>query len=125
MDPPSRRQPSRLPTRSFHAYPDAGAATLAAGAALGAGCALARERASPLGRPRTPATDDEQARALRLLLLAKGAVLAHPFERPLAAELDEDRQRGASFPAAGLAAIRRAASCGRAASGRGGRGRCR
>ena len=33
-----------------------------------------------------------------LLLLGKGAVLAHRFERPLAAELDEDRQRGPTSP---------------------------
>jgi hypothetical protein len=39
--------------------------------------------------PATPARDGEQARGLRLLLLGKGAVLAHRFERPLAAELDE------------------------------------
>jgi hypothetical protein len=32
---------------------------------------------------------DEQARGLRLLLLGKGAVFAHRFERSLAAEMDE------------------------------------
>ena len=37
--------------------------------------------------------DDEQERRVRLLLLGKGAVLAHRFERPLAAELDEYEQR--------------------------------
>jgi hypothetical protein len=35
------------------------------------------------------ARDDEQARALRLLLLGKGAVFAHRFERSLTAEMDE------------------------------------
>ena len=30
---------------------------------------------------------------MRLLLLGKGAVLAHRFERPLAAEMDESEQR--------------------------------
>ena len=30
-----------------------------------------------------------------LLLLGEGAVLAHRFERPLAAEMDDDQQRGA------------------------------
>ena len=39
------------------------------------------------------ASDDEQARRVRLLLLGKvTAVLAHRFERPLAAELDESEQ---------------------------------
>jgi hypothetical protein len=41
----------------------------------------------------TTATDDEEERRGRLLLLGKGAVLAHRFDRPLAAESDEDRQR--------------------------------
>ena len=45
------------------------------------------------------AADDDQARRGRLLLLGKGAVLAHRFERPLAAELDEYEQ---SARAAGL-----------------------
>ena len=36
-----------------------------------------------------PVLDDEQARGLRLLLLRKGAVVAHRFERSLTAELDE------------------------------------
>jgi hypothetical protein len=35
------------------------------------------------------AVDDEQARRVRLLLVAKGAVLAHRFERPLAAGMDD------------------------------------
>jgi hypothetical protein len=39
--------------------------------------------------------DDQQARRVRLLLLSKAAVLAHRFERPLAAELDDQEQRGA------------------------------
>jgi hypothetical protein len=40
----------------------------------------------------TLARDDDQERKLRLLLLGKGAVLAHRFERPLAAEMDESEQ---------------------------------
>ena len=35
------------------------------------------------------ALDDEEKRRGRLLLLGKGAVLAHRFDRPLAAESDE------------------------------------
>jgi hypothetical protein len=37
--------------------------------------------------------DDEQARGLRRLLLGKGAVFAHRFERSLTAEMDESEQR--------------------------------
>jgi hypothetical protein len=37
--------------------------------------------------------DDEEERRMRLLLLGKAAVLAHRYERPLAAEMDESRQR--------------------------------
>ena len=36
---------------------------------------------------------DEHERRVRLLLLSKAAVLAHRFDRPLAAELDEYEQR--------------------------------
>jgi hypothetical protein len=36
--------------------------------------------------------DDERERRVTLLLLGKGAVLAHRFERPLAAEMDDDQQ---------------------------------
>ena len=39
------------------------------------------------------ALDDEEKRRGRLLLLGKGAVLAHRFDRPLAAESDEQEQR--------------------------------
>jgi hypothetical protein len=39
----------------------------------------------------TPALDDDQERRARLLLLAKGAVLAHRLARPVAAESDEKR----------------------------------
>jgi hypothetical protein len=42
---------------------------------------------------RTHAPDDGQERTVGLLLLGKGAVLAHGFERPLAAGLDESEQR--------------------------------
>jgi hypothetical protein len=38
-------------------------------------------------------SDDKEERRGRLLLLGKGAVLALRFDRPLAAESDEDRQR--------------------------------
>ena len=37
-------------------------------------------------------SDDEEERRARLLLLGKGAVLAHRIERPLAAEMDDDQQ---------------------------------
>jgi hypothetical protein len=40
----------------------------------------------------TTAADDEEERRGRLLLLGKGAVLARRFDRPLAAESDEQRQ---------------------------------
>ena len=36
--------------------------------------------------------DDDHERSVRLLLLSKRAVLAHRFERPLAAELDEEQR---------------------------------
>jgi hypothetical protein len=36
--------------------------------------------------------DDNQERRARLLLLAKGAALAHRLARPLAAESDDDQQ---------------------------------
>jgi hypothetical protein len=42
---------------------------------------------------RAPATDDDQERRGRLLLLGKGAVLAHGLARALAAESDEYEQR--------------------------------
>src|SRR4051795_6742259 len=38
---------------------------------------------------RALATDDEHERRVRLLLLSKGAVLAHWFDRPLAPEMDD------------------------------------
>jgi hypothetical protein len=38
----------------------------------------------------TPALE-EQERTVGLLLLGKGAVLAHGFDRPLAVEMDEER----------------------------------
>ena len=47
----------------------------------------------------TIARDEEQARTAGLLLLGKGAVLAHGFDRPLAVEMDEYEQ---SACAAGL-----------------------
>jgi hypothetical protein len=45
---------------------------------------------------RALATDDDQERTGRLLLLREGAVLAHRLERPLAAGLDDQEQCGAS-----------------------------
>ena len=39
-----------------------------------------------------PAADDEYERRVRLLLLSKGAVLAHWFHSPLAAGMDESEQ---------------------------------
>jgi hypothetical protein len=49
----------------------------------------------PVAARDTLGTDDEQARGLRLLLLGKGADLAHRFERPLTAEMDDQRERDA------------------------------
>jgi hypothetical protein len=40
---------------------------------------------------RANATDDDQERRGRLLLLARGAVLAHRLALPLAADLDDDQ----------------------------------
>jgi hypothetical protein len=61
----------------------------------------ARNRATlPLARPKarglavkweTPVRDEEQERTVGLLLLGKGAVLAHGFDRPLAVEMDDFR----------------------------------
>jgi hypothetical protein len=45
------------------------------------------------GPPPTFAADEEQERTVGLLLLGKGAVLAHWFDCPLAAGMDESRQR--------------------------------
>jgi hypothetical protein len=45
----------------------------------------------------TTAPDDEEERRVGLLLLGKGAVLAHRFDRPLAAESDETQQCVRSF----------------------------
>jgi hypothetical protein len=45
----------------------------------------------PARVPFAPEMDDDQERRVRLLLLGKGAVLAHRFERPLAAELDDQQ----------------------------------
>jgi hypothetical protein len=42
--------------------------------------------------------DDELERRVRLLLLDKGAVLAHRFDRPRAAEMDETEQRPTRDP---------------------------
>ena len=39
----------------------------------------------------TTGRDDEHERRIRLLLLSKGAVLAHWFHRPLAAGMDDDQ----------------------------------
>jgi len=35
--------------------------------------------------------DEEQERRVGLLLLGKGAVLAHGFDRPLAVEMDDNQ----------------------------------
>jgi hypothetical protein len=83
------------------------------GAARRVPCCLARSRVAPaLARNRfawkrtqperpgpTAALDDEQERRVRLLLLGKGAdVVAHRFERPLAAEMDEKRKSRTTAP---------------------------
>src|SRR5688572_26366297 len=48
------------------------------------------------GTARAPARDEDQERRVRLLLLGKGAALAHWFHRPLAAGMDENQQRSVS-----------------------------
>jgi len=59
----------------------------------------------------TFAADDQQARRVRLPLLGKGAVSAHPFEHPLAAQMDETEQSpGARRARVAAAAFR---PCGR------------
>ncbi len=45
-----------------------------------------------LGARRAPGLDDDHERRVRLLLLGKGAVLAHGFDRPLAVESDDERE---------------------------------
>jgi hypothetical protein len=55
------------------------------------GTVFARLRLTP-----TAELDDEEERGARLLLLGKGAVLAHRFERSLAVEMDDQEQCGAS-----------------------------
>ena len=56
------------------------------------------------------APDEEQERRVGLLLLGKGAVLAHGFDHPLAAEMDETEQspaaRGANVLAPALLYMR-------------------
>ena len=56
------------------------------------------------GCAEAPGLDDDQERRVRLLLLGKGADLAHRFERPLAAELDESEQSAGARRATLLAA---------------------
>jgi hypothetical protein len=48
---------------------------------------------------------DEQARGLRLLLLGKGAVFAHRFERSLTGEMDDEEERRARPLLLGKAAV--------------------
>jgi hypothetical protein len=57
------------------------------------GSRLIVRRERPHRGAQTPARDDEQARRARLLLLGKGAVLAHRFDHRLTAESDESEQR--------------------------------
>ena len=56
------------------------------------GSRLIVRRERPHRGAQTPARDDEQARRARLLLLGKGAVLAHRFDHRLTAGLDESEQ---------------------------------
>ena len=56
---------------------------MSAASALGRDASVLSPLAQALG------ADDDQERKGRLLLLGKGAVLAHRFARPLAAELDD------------------------------------
>ena len=50
------------------------------------------KRASENGSGATPSSDDDQDRSGRLLPLGKRAVLAHWFDRPLAAGMDDEEQ---------------------------------
>jgi hypothetical protein len=59
----------------------------------------------------TPASDEDQARSGRLLLLGKGAVLAHRLARPLAAESDEHQQSRTPGGLGCELAISRVVSC--------------
>jgi hypothetical protein len=47
----------------------------------------------------TTGMDDKRKGGLRLLLLGKGAVFAHRFERSLTAQMDEKQHTGASAEA--------------------------
>jgi hypothetical protein len=49
-------------------------------------------------KPGAPALNDERERRGRLLLLGKGAVLAHHVARALAAESDDQEQSGLRLP---------------------------
>ena len=48
---------------------------------------------------RTLGEDEGQEPRVGLLLLGEGAVLAHRFDRPLAAEMDDDQQSDAGLGA--------------------------
>src|SRR5688500_8027410 len=48
----------------------------------------------PASRHQTLGMDEQQEHRVRLLLLGKGAVLAHRFERQRAAALDDDQEPG-------------------------------
>jgi hypothetical protein len=54
----------------------------------------------PVEAHATLAADDALKRRARLLLLGKGAVLAHLFDRPRTAEMDETEQSAGRSPLA-------------------------
>jgi hypothetical protein len=74
--------------------------TRPAGSAPPCGSSLLRspDASAPMVECGAVAADDEEQRRVRLLLLGKAAVLAHRFERPLAAEMDEQEQSGLPLP---------------------------
>jgi hypothetical protein len=72
------------------------AANAATSSAPSCPLAFASRRGAGVSKPRrpAPAADDEHERRARLLLLSKGAVLAHWLHRPLAAGMDDEEQLG-------------------------------
>ena len=79
---------------------------------------LAPQSERATARSVTPASDDQQACKVTLLLLGKGVVPAHRIERPFAARLDETEQRPRGDPGRVTAAPSTSGRlrCGRVAS---------
>src|SRR5215207_8182247 len=97
LDGGCRTNPGRGPGRQRQSRP--AACGLAPGRLYGGGGSI-RERLHWRDQQREgdsaglcDSLDDEEERRVTLLLLGKAAVLAHRYERPLAAELDDERER--------------------------------